>query len=265
MTPARRQDGGCVVGGLRAGGEAHGHAADRLGHLGEVRRKLVVPLDRDGRPAERRERPVEVRERDERVEGARLRPGGQRRLEHLGTQQPAGVDDGLAGVQPQRGRRATRRRRPGRPGRRAPRRPPGRRPPRNPVHRAPATGSARAAQGPAMRPPEPASPPGEAPRPGPGRRRPRRRCRWPVAPRGRRPRAGWAWSLACSRSPWRWVPGRRRIQLDPALLERLHLCLVLAARRSAPARGPPRPRPRRSSRAPGCPRTSARYASTTRV
>ena len=62
------------------GGEPDRDAADRLGHVAEVRRQLVVALDRDRRAREGRERAVEVGEGDQRVERAGLRARRQGRL-----------------------------------------------------------------------------------------------------------------------------------------------------------------------------------------
>ncbi len=114
--PTGGQDGRGVVGRLRAGREADRRRADRLGHVGQHRRQLVVALDGDRRAVERRDRPFRVGEGDQRMEGADLGPGRHRRGEDLRPERAAGVDHRLAAVHPERaGQRRARRRR-GRPG-----------------------------------------------------------------------------------------------------------------------------------------------------
>ena len=94
------QDRGRVIRRLGALGQAHGGGAQGIGHLGQQAAKLVVALDRDGRPAEGVHGPLQVGEGDERMEGARLGPGRHRRRQDVRPQRAAGVDHGLAAVQP---------------------------------------------------------------------------------------------------------------------------------------------------------------------
>ena len=142
------------------------------------------------------------------MERARLRPGRQGRL-----RAPRRRAARWCGRSPGRrtagGRaRAARRRRRARRARRARRRPPARSARRRRGCPGRARGTARGGPGRATRRRPPASPPATA----------RRRAPVPTAPAptipttGRSPgpacACGWTWSLACSRSPWRWVaPG----------------------------------------------------------
>ena len=108
---AGREHRGRVVGGLRARRQPDRHAADRLGHLGEVGRELVVALDRDRR-ARGAPRAPGRGPRTRPADGTRrLGPGGQRRPSTSAPEQAARVDDRLAGVQAQAPRAARRRRR----------------------------------------------------------------------------------------------------------------------------------------------------------
>ena len=95
------EDRGGVVGGLRAPGEADGLGPDRLRHLGQHRRQLVVALDGHGGALERRDRPFGVGEGDEGVERPHLGARGLRRRQRFRSQRPARVDDRLAAVQPE--------------------------------------------------------------------------------------------------------------------------------------------------------------------
>ena len=98
---ARREDRRRVVRGLAAGREPDRGRADRLGHLGEERRELVVTLDGDGRAVQRGDRALGIGERDERMERADLGPRRARRLEDLRAEDPGRVDERLAAVQPE--------------------------------------------------------------------------------------------------------------------------------------------------------------------
>ena len=102
MNAAGGQHGRGVIGGLRPGRQADRRRADRLGHVGQHRRQLVVALDGDRRAVERRDRPFRVGEGDERMEGAGLGPGRHRRGEDLRPERAAGVDHRLAAVHPER-------------------------------------------------------------------------------------------------------------------------------------------------------------------
>ena len=100
--PARREDRGGVVGGLRARREPDGTRADPFRHLGQQRQQLIVAFDGHGRPVERGDCPLGVGEGNQRVERPDLRPGGLGRFEDLGTERAAGVDHRLAAVHPDR-------------------------------------------------------------------------------------------------------------------------------------------------------------------
>ena len=90
-----------MVGGLGARREPNRYRSDRLSHPGEQVHQLLVALHGDGRAAKRLDRSLHVRERHERMERADLGPGGHRRGEHLGPEQPARVDHRLPAVHAQ--------------------------------------------------------------------------------------------------------------------------------------------------------------------
>ncbi|HEY8817947.1 MAG TPA: hypothetical protein VIM25_03920, partial [Candidatus Limnocylindrales bacterium] len=92
-----------MIGRLGPFGQPDRGRPDRLGHVGEHPRQLVVALDGDGRPMERGDRALSVGEGDERMEGPDLGAGGHRRSEDLGAERAAGMDHGLPAVHPERG------------------------------------------------------------------------------------------------------------------------------------------------------------------
>ena len=98
---AGRQDRGGVVGGLGTGRETHRMRPDRLGHLGQQRRQLIITLDRDGRAVECLDGPIRVCEGDQGVEGTDLRPRRHRREQDVGPQRATRVDHGLTAVHAQ--------------------------------------------------------------------------------------------------------------------------------------------------------------------
>ena len=92
-----------MIGRLRTFGEPDRGRPDRLGHVGQHRRQLVVAFDGDRRPVERGDRPLGVGEGDQRMERPDLGAGGHRRGEDLGAERAAGMDHRLPAVHPERG------------------------------------------------------------------------------------------------------------------------------------------------------------------
>ncbi len=96
------QDGGGMVGRLGAGRQSNGNSPNRLGEIGEEPDDRVVALEGDRRAAQPRNRALHIgSERDERMEGPDMAARGQRRTEHLRTEQAAGVDHCLSAEEAQ--------------------------------------------------------------------------------------------------------------------------------------------------------------------
>ena len=98
---ARGQDCGGVISRLRPRRETDRDGSQRLGHLAEQGCQLLFALDGDRRAVQSRDRALRVGEGDEGMERADLRPSGHRRGENLGAEETAGMDQGLAGVEPE--------------------------------------------------------------------------------------------------------------------------------------------------------------------
>src|SRR6185503_18171825 len=97
----RREHRRRVVRGLAPRRQPDRRRAERRGHVREEPGELVLALDGDGRAVQRGDRPLRVRERDERVERADLRARRPGRLEHLCPQDPGGMHERLAAVEPE--------------------------------------------------------------------------------------------------------------------------------------------------------------------